>query len=259
MEIEYVYLLFFTVTIVLWYLGESKRNTFLKVLAGMLLVTLGVYTFLTGVPGVTSVETNTTNITLIPTVLKTGEGTVIAGTVASLASDDLDIYNVSETTGAPGFDVFWNYTGVNNFTKIVVNNFYLGNAGHTVNFNVWNYTSSAWATQGQIPSRTTDQFGYDNYTFGPGYTDLVSGGVVRINVNHTSPGNVNHDWAVDSAIMTANGTTTITYLTWFEPGNSSGWVYYSSMLIMLLGIFILLTEAYKSVWGENETREEEDD
>lgn len=57
-----------------------------------------------------------------------------------------------------------------------------------------------------------------------------------------------------------NGISGVTTsLTWFEPGHSYAWVFYSSILITFLGIFLLLTESYGSVWGTKESEEEEDD
>jgi len=57
MEIEYLYLLFFIVIIVTWVIGVWKNNIYLNMLAGMFMTTLGLYTFVTGIPGVTTTLT----------------------------------------------------------------------------------------------------------------------------------------------------------------------------------------------------------
>ncbi len=133
-----------------------------------------------------------------PTGLNVIVGTTITGNLASLQAQDANVLQVQEVSGAPpGFNVQIDYTGVG----VLPGSFklygrYQGNAGHTVNVQAWNWTTSAWTTISTLPSALTN----GTYTYPLTNSQFLSGtGQVRVRVYHASGGSDTHNLYIDRA------------------------------------------------------------
>ena len=113
---------------------------------------------------------------------------------------DGDFWNHTEVAGPPGHLVQINFSGVDPDAECLwVTIFYLytGNALHVFNIEMWNFTSSAWVNDGHLIDGVA--LAWTNSTI---YAmriplDFLSGGEVRVQLNHESPGNVNHELSID--------------------------------------------------------------
>ena len=113
---------------------------------------------------------------------------------------DGDFWNHTEVAGPPGHLVQINFSGVDPDAECLwVTIFYLytGNALHVFNIEMWNFTSSAWVNDGHLIDGVA--LAWTNSTI---YAmriplDFLSGGEVRVQLNHESPGNMNHELSID--------------------------------------------------------------
>lgn len=127
-------------------------------------------------------------------------GIVDGGNLNSTFEIDGDTFNVSEVVGVPGQVISINFTGVDPDAECVwVTIWYLydGNLNHDFDIEMWNFASSAWVDDGHLVDGVV--FDWANSTI---YAmripnDFLSGGEVRVQLNHESPGNINHDLFID--------------------------------------------------------------
>ena len=134
--------------------------------------------------------------TYLPSSVETIEGTYTGGDLDSLITQfDHNWYNVTESVGAPAFDVRINFTDVllpfNFFSSRIS---YSGTAGHIVEACLWNYTSESWYCF--IRYYDQDRLRQE-YSLIDNYQHYVSDGLVQMRLQNNQAGNVNHELFVD--------------------------------------------------------------
>jgi hypothetical protein len=119
--------------------------------------------------------------------------------------------DVDETTGAPGwvYDlVFGENESVPTFNLYA--NFlawYDGNIGHTVKLQQWNYTNTQWDNVTVAAQDFQDEVSEQSYQFTLlASGDYISGGEIQLRVNHSSPGNVTHQFHLNQVYLSLTGS-----------------------------------------------------
>jgi hypothetical protein len=127
-------------------------------------------------------------------------GTVDAGNLSSTLLIDGNTFNVSEVVGAPGIGISINFTGIDEDAQSIWLNIYYsysGNLNHDFDIEFWNFDTSSWIED----SHLVDTLGFEwaNATIYPLRIpiDFLSGGEVRVRLDHESAGNINHDLFID--------------------------------------------------------------
>jgi len=97
-----------------------------------------------------------------PTSVNLTTGTLIAGDLASLATQNGVYYQVREVLTNPAFDVraHWTLAAVPDTSPVTVVRIrgrYQGDAAHTANVQFYNYTTDSWQTLSTMPASTVDQ------------------------------------------------------------------------------------------------------
>ena len=148
-----------------------------------------------------------TPVTTTGNSITTPTGTVDAGDINSTTTiDDADSYDVSEVTGAPGFDIQITFTGIvsgKEPNKVQLHIAYDGSAGHTVDLEMWNYTGSPqWdVISADFLPDTGGVFTFYEIDIPGTVTNYVSSGEAKLRFNHSSAGNANHDVSIDFAAL----------------------------------------------------------
>jgi len=135
-----------------------------------------------------------------PQSLDVDVGSIGAGSLDDVHEDDGVRLDITETTGAPGFDTVWYFYNVpDDQLQLTFNGYYDGNAGHYVKLYQWNFTLSQWdavtGNSGDFSDETSDQ-DYEFSLLSPN-SDYISSGELRLRIIHSSPGNINHTFYVD--------------------------------------------------------------
>jgi len=145
----------------------------------------------------------------VPTTITTITGTLDDGNVTSTqVYGEGQTYNISEVTGTPGFLIEMNFTNFTTFDSLLLVYNYDGNIGHNVDVEAWNGTD--WKVIEEFVGTT----GFVNHSIGMlNDTELNIGGNISIRLNHISPGNVNHDFYLDYALLQVLNDTTPPYFT----------------------------------------------
>jgi hypothetical protein len=142
---------------------------------------------------------------MVPSSITLNTGTLAAGTVSDVqVMFDGNVYHVDEVTGVPGFDIEFNFTGVDRVPSFVVCRWiYDGSATHYVTWDIWNYTTTAWD---QLRMFKTSELYYASMTMyiprasNGDYVDGSGNSMVRT-YHHTS-GNASHDIQIDYVGLT---------------------------------------------------------
>jgi hypothetical protein len=81
-----------------------------------------------------------------PSTMNLLVGQNLAGTVSNLAAVDSNYVSFNEVKESPGYDFYFNFTGVPFTISFNYNmySYFQGSAGHTVQIDLYNYTSSSW-------------------------------------------------------------------------------------------------------------------
>lgn len=124
---------------------------------------------------------------------------IITGTPVGSLSNTYDYdgvaYNISETTGAPGLNVTFNFTGVSNFNEIVMR-VKIADAQHEYNIYLYDNTTSSWESYAEIGG--TDDFEvYELGVYDSADHILDSDGNVKLKILQTSAGNAAHKLEID--------------------------------------------------------------
>jgi hypothetical protein len=127
-------------------------------------------------------------------------GTLDAGNLASTYFIDGNMFNVSEVVGAPGMQISANVTGIDSNAEsvwVLIYALYDGNLNHDFDIEVWNFTGSAWVEDDHILDGVA--LSWTNSTI---YAiripdEFLSGGEIRIRLDHETAGNINHDLYID--------------------------------------------------------------
>lgn len=156
---------------------------------------------------------------VIATSVSIATGVVHSGALDDAATQNGVYYAISETTGTPGTDVRFTFTVAGTATSVAIYGRYEGNAGHNVNIEAWNGTG--WDILGTWPHAVSDAL--LSWNLDAGHT---IGGSVLVRADHTSPGNVNHDFWFDYMYVVApspdnmqldDGTNTILFSPLVDP------------------------------------------
>jgi len=126
-----------------------------------------------------------------PTSITVNSSDGETGTVADVATfGDGNFYQVEEASAAASFDFEFNFTGITSISRIGLEFYYAGSAGHHVDFEIWNYTTSAWIHLFDLP----DGLGF-NYRFidlPVDDADYISAGAAKLRIDHSSGGISSH-------------------------------------------------------------------
>lgn len=141
-------------------------------------------------------------ITYYGSVITTNDGTYVSGDIDSVSAiDDADVYEVTEVTGVPGYDIQVDFVAVDQIAnKVVAHIWYDGGAGHTVNLEMWNYTGTpAWDVIGVIPE-SSDYIWVELDISNP--SDYINGSnEASIRFYHLTSGNITHSVYIDYAVL----------------------------------------------------------
>jgi hypothetical protein len=140
-----------------------------------------------------------------PSSITLNTGTHISGTVADTQTMfDGNVYHVDEVTGVPGFDIEFNFTGVDRVpTFIVARWIYDGSSTHFCTWDIYNYTTSTWD---QVRMFKTSEAYFASMTMyiprasNGDYVD--GGGNAKLRVYHHTSGNASHDMQIDYVGLT---------------------------------------------------------
>jgi hypothetical protein len=136
-------------------------------------------------------------------------GSITDGALSDTVSQDGVYLQLAETTGTPGYDYQFDFTDVggvgSNFTLY---GRYQGSVAHTVNVDAWDWDGSSYDTLGTLTSSGSDSLNV--FTLTAAHT---SGSAVRIRIQHTSPGNINHDLFLDHIFVAGTPPITIDGIT----------------------------------------------
>lgn len=132
----------------------------------------------------------------VPASLTVNAGGTPVGTIAGVQGlNDASVYQLPEVAATPGFDVEFNFTGVNFFRAIAANFYYQGLSSHIVTLDLYNYNTTAWDSFILISSASTYSYRYIEI---PDSTNYVDGsGNAKVRFYHSSAGNAAHNLYVD--------------------------------------------------------------
>ena len=120
----------------------------------------------------------------------TGTG---AGNLADIQTYNIITYNVTETNS--DYELIVNFTGITEFTTLLVRHKTDADAGHLATIQIWDYSDSRWEGYGYLTEETTSQMKtlgvYDA-------ADHIQDGVVQVRFYQAELGNAGHvhqfDW-----------------------------------------------------------------
>ncbi|MCK4650064.1 hypothetical protein KAT36_02425 [Candidatus Pacearchaeota archaeon] len=130
-----------------------------------------------------------------PNSIETIVGTLDGGNLTSIESiNDGDTYNVSETTSAPGFVIVVNFSDVEIFNQIYLEEYYTGKSGHTIEIQLYNFNDSTYDSFGSFSNQVDFNFHSLEVL---AYQDYVNDSNVSLRIYHVDSGNQNHDLFID--------------------------------------------------------------
>jgi len=133
-------------------------------------------------------------------------GTHVAGDITNLSDIDQSYWNFTEEVGTPGLSELVNYN--NNYPYNLPGNVttvisYNGGSGHTICYECYNHTGSAFVTIFDYADGFVDVLNTTMYDFTEDFKNTTSG-EINCRFDHPSPGNVNHDFDADFAGIQPN-------------------------------------------------------
>lgn len=132
-------------------------------------------------------------------------GGTATGTVTNTTSMlDGTVYNVVETTGTPGFDIEFAWSGiVRTPTHLVLRVYYNGSATHNVTVDLYRYSGTpGWDKISTVLSALD----YVTLVIAlPTMTNYLSAGAAKVRLYHNSAGNASHDISIDYICLTNSG------------------------------------------------------
>ena len=142
-----------------------------------------------------------TSTTYLPSSLSVPVGTINSGDVSALnAKDDLNILDVQEVTGVPGFEIQVTYNGVDSFNVLRLTERYIASptSTHLVEIGIWNHVSSAWDVQSSVQN----QNGYVSFDLSVANSaNYIAAGSVIVRFYHPITGNGAHNILIDEAVL----------------------------------------------------------
>jgi hypothetical protein len=136
------------------------------------------------------------NVFYSPASVTKNVGGTLTGAVSTVQTMlDGNIMSLVEATGAPGYDLQFDWTGISfTPTDVVARLRYDGATTHIVTLDLWNYNSSVWVSVSHI--ETSDEYELRTYPI-PNFTNFISGGAVKVRLYHATAGNIAHTLYVD--------------------------------------------------------------
>jgi hypothetical protein len=134
---------------------------------------------------------------ITPDSITVNTGGAPVGTVDDVQEfHDGNVYQLPEVTGAPGFDVDFNFKNVMDIYGIVSRIRYAGSATHQVDLNLYDYVASGLKQFILIPN-TGANYQYRTILI-PSYRQFINQDAEAIiNLYHLTSGNASHDLYVD--------------------------------------------------------------
>jgi len=129
-------------------------------------------------------------------------GSIVSGDVQDVYEDDGTDLTLAETTGTPGFDYEFHFQNVPDVPlSLVVNGYYDGSSGHNIDLKQWNFTLAQWDTV--QAAAFGDEVSPQDYLFTllTPNSDYIQNGEVRLQVVHTSAGNITHELILDAFLL----------------------------------------------------------
>ncbi|MGD6933580.1 MAG: hypothetical protein ACQCN5_05180 [Candidatus Bathyarchaeia archaeon] len=150
--------------------------------------------------------------TYYPTSMALLIGTNLTGGISNLTLVDGICVNFNETNGQPAFDFYFNFTGVSSASSFQYDMYeiYKGNPGHTVEIDLYNFTSSSWIVYEQFNGETV--FTWHNNTV-TSTNGLIQSGTVMGRLEHISGGSTFHYERIDYIALSTSGYQTNTDFT----------------------------------------------
>lgn len=131
-------------------------------------------------------------------------GSIISGILSDVYAEGGTNLILAETSGTPGFTYdfhFYNVAVANYSLHIQAK--YTGQAGHKVRLQQWNFNTSAWdnvtnnSANGDFPYSA----GITHYNFPLLDFNHISGGEIRLRINHAVAGNITHTFEIDHMML----------------------------------------------------------
>ena len=143
------------------------------------------------------IDLPTTNtISYVAQTISLTNGVYVSGSVTDVQTlNDGNFYSITDGSNTgPAWIITCTFTGVTSFNRIVSNVDYTLASGHTVYFQLYNYTTTVWDNIGSYSGSS----GYSQYALEVlGYTSYISGGTVQARLYHSNTGNVAHATKLD--------------------------------------------------------------
>ena len=134
------------------------------------------------------------------------EATESGGSLSDTFDYNGESYNLTETAGAPGLDVRFNFTEVDDFNKVIIR-MRMDGSDHEVDIQLWDIVDNDWenyATVIEVEEYQVIELGvYDSSD----HIDVGNSNNVTLRFYQSSPGNTNHEYFFDW-IQLVNGPAT---------------------------------------------------
>ena len=137
------------------------------------------------------------------TTLNPQTGTISSGTLSDTYADDTNELVLTEVGATPGFEYWFDFTGVPTDTNLVLNLAanYDGSGTHIVKLYLWNFNTTTFdaltLSAVDLPDSATKQYYQFVLPDTPNINDYVDGGVLRLNIEHVNGGNAAHTLHID--------------------------------------------------------------
>ncbi len=181
-----------------------------------------------------------------PTSMNLLIGTNLQGGLSNLTLVDGICVEFNETLGLPAFGFYFNFTGVpsTNSFNFAMYEYYLGNLGHTIEIDLYNFTSSSWIVYSQYHDETA--FTWHNITV-TSTNGLFHSGTVMGRLVHVSGGSIFHYERIDYIALTTTGSETNTAFS--VPASSGSFtVAVGSSVYLYSPTFTTATTIYAGSW-----------
>lgn len=131
----------------------------------------------------------------VPDSITVNDGGTPVGSVSDVQTfNDGNAYNLPETTGIPGFDVEFVFSGITSVKGIAANFYYAGLASHAVTLDIYNYDDAQWDKLIIVPDAADYSYRYIEF---PSDSKYINSGAAKLRFYHSTSGNSSHDLYVD--------------------------------------------------------------
>lgn len=172
----------------------------------------------TSTPTATTTDTSTPTDTPTPTATSIpwylakdytlDTGTLDSGSLADTYSNNGNYIVINEVNGTPGFDMNFYFSGLPS-EEITINfdGYYLGNPGHAVEVQCWDYTLEDWDDINETAKDISSGVADSTLSWSVLNSDCIEGGEMYTRIVHTTAGSSTHDLLIDYLWLTEEGPT----------------------------------------------------